>query len=87
MAKFRKEGNKETPALSTASLPDIVFMARYEQVRIPLTITDDKGRERAIDTRAFVTNLRKYLSGAPFNLTSKVYMRGLGEAWLIIGEK
>ncbi|HUW05240.1 MAG TPA: DUF6175 family protein [Williamwhitmania sp.] len=62
-------------------------MARYEQVRIPMTITDDKGRERAIDTRAFVSNLRKYLSGPPFNLTSKVYMRGLGEAWLIIGEK
>jgi Biopolymer transport protein len=29
MAKFRKEGNKETPALSTASLPDIVFMLLF----------------------------------------------------------
>ncbi len=62
-------------------------MARYEQVRIPLTMTDAKGRERAVDTRSFVSSLRKYLSEAPFNLTSKVYMRGLGEAWLIIGEK
>ena len=26
MAKFIKEGKKETPAISTASLPDIVFM-------------------------------------------------------------
>jgi len=29
MAKFRKEGNKETPALSTASLPDIVFLLLF----------------------------------------------------------
>ncbi|HUW05243.1 MAG TPA: biopolymer transporter ExbD [Williamwhitmania sp.] len=29
MAKFRKEGKKETPALSTASLPDIVFMLLF----------------------------------------------------------
>lgn len=29
MAKFRKEGSKETPALSTASLPDIVFMLLF----------------------------------------------------------
>ena len=26
MAKFKKDGKKETPAISTASLPDIVFM-------------------------------------------------------------
>jgi len=29
MAKFRKEGAKETPAVSTASLPDIVFMLLF----------------------------------------------------------
>lgn len=29
MAKFRKEGGKEVPALSTASLPDIVFMLLF----------------------------------------------------------
>ena len=29
MAKFRKEGGKETPAISTASLPDIVFMLLF----------------------------------------------------------
>jgi len=62
-------------------------MARYEQVRIPLMKKDTKGIDRAIDTRSFVTDLRTYLSKAPFSLTSKVYQRGLGEAWLIIGEK
>lgn len=29
MAKFRKEGSKEVPAISTASLPDIVFMLLF----------------------------------------------------------
>lgn len=62
-------------------------MGRYEQVRIPLMKKDAKGIERAVDTRTFVTDLRTYLGKAPFNITSKVYQRGLGEAWLIIGEK
>jgi biopolymer transport protein ExbD len=29
MSKFRKSGSKETPAISTASLPDIVFMLLF----------------------------------------------------------
>ena len=29
MSKFRKEGKKDTPAISTASLPDIVFMLLF----------------------------------------------------------
>lgn len=29
MSKFRKDGNKGTPAISTASLPDIVFMLLF----------------------------------------------------------
>lgn len=29
MAKFRKKGGKETPAVSTASLPDIIFMLLF----------------------------------------------------------
>ncbi|MFA8435654.1 MAG: ExbD/TolR family protein [Marinifilaceae bacterium] len=29
MAKFKKEGSKDTPAISTASLPDIVFMLLF----------------------------------------------------------
>lgn len=29
MAKFRKKGGKETPAISTASLPDIIFILLF----------------------------------------------------------
>ena len=57
--------------------------AQFEQVRIPLK--DDKGR--AMDARAFATSLRKHLSKPPYNITSKVVVRGLGEAILILGEK
>lgn len=55
----------------------------FEQVRIPLF--DD--RDRPMDTRRFVMELRKTLRREPFSLDSRVYTRGLGEAWLIIGEK
>ena len=58
---------------------------RYEQVRIPLYY-ERNGRQRAMDTRTYVNNLKKFLADE-FKLDSKVYMRGLGEAWLIIGEK
>jgi len=61
-------------------------MMRFEQVRIPMTFTNN-GRETAMDTRRFASSLNKYLAGAPFNIESKIYQRGLGEAWLIIGEK
>ena len=57
--------------------------AQFEQVRIPLL--DDNGR--AIDARAFATKLRKYLQQPPFNITSKVMVRGLGEAIVVLGEK
>lgn len=57
--------------------------AQFEQVRIPLQ--DDKGR--AMDARAFVTQLRKFLQKEPYNITSKVIIRGLGEAVLVLGEK
>ncbi|KAF5081725.1 hypothetical protein DSECCO2_106940 [anaerobic digester metagenome] len=59
---------------------------KLEQVRIPMMRTDAKGRERAVDTRSFVNDLNKYLRDN-LEITSKVYLRGLGEAWLIIGEK
>lgn len=59
---------------------------RLEQVRIPTVRIDDKGRERAVDTRSFVTELRSYLRKT-YDIESKVYLRGLGEAWLILGEK
>ncbi len=57
--------------------------AQFEQVRIPLK--DNKGQ--AMDARAFATALRKHLAKAPYNITSKVVVRGLGEAILILGEK
>ena len=57
--------------------------AQFEQIRIPLY--DNKGK--ATDARTFVNGLRKYLSDEPFNITSKVVLRGLGEANLILGEK
>lgn len=57
--------------------------AQYEQVRIPLN--DEKGK--AMDARAFANKLRKYLQQEPYNITSKVIIRGLGEAILILGEK
>lgn len=57
--------------------------AQFEQVRIPLK--DDKGN--AMDARAFATSLRKFLRQSPWNISSKVMIRGLGEAILILGEK
>jgi len=40
-----------------------------------------------MDTRRFVTELRRYLSKEPFNITSKVLTKGLGRADLVLGEK
>lgn len=57
--------------------------AQFEQVRIPLK--DKNGN--AMDARAFATALRKHLQKAPYNISSKVVIRGLGEAILILGEK
>lgn len=57
--------------------------AQFEQVRIPLF--DDKGR--AMDARAFATALRKHLQASPYGITSKVMVRGLGEAVIVLGEK
>jgi hypothetical protein len=59
---------------------------KLEQVRIPMYY-ERRGQQRAMDTRRFLNGLRKMLKDEPFNTDSKIYMRGLGEAWLIIGEK
>jgi len=55
----------------------------FEQVRIPLYTETGK----AMDTRQFVTDLKKYLNGPPFSITCKVMTQGLGRATLVIGEK
>ena len=57
--------------------------AQFEQVRIPLF--DDKCN--AMVARSFATKLRKFLQQPPFNITSKVMVRGLGEAIVVLGEK
>ena len=56
---------------------------QFEQVRIP--IFDEKGN--AMDARSFATRLRKFLTKEPYNITSKVMVRGLTEAILVLGEK
>ena len=58
-------------------------MMRFEQVRIPLY----RENGMPMDTRRFVTELRRYLSKEPFNITSKVLTKGLGRADLVLGEK
>lgn len=69
---------------SSFSLTDATeSRAQFEQVMIPYF--DEKGM--AVDARAFAAELRRYLRKEPLNLQSKVLMRGLGEAVIIIGEK
>lgn len=53
---------------------------RFEQVRIPLY----RPNGMPMDTRHFATELRKYLSAAPYQLKAKVLTKGLGHADLII---
>jgi hypothetical protein len=60
-------------------------MMRFEQVRIAMEI-ERNGKMRAQDTRMFVNELSKFLR-ENCQIESKVYLRGLGEAWLIVGEK
>ena len=55
----------------------------FEQTRIPLV--NESGE--AMDARDFTRGLQKYLKAPPFNITSKLMTRGLGEAILVLGEK
>ena len=57
-------------------------MMLFEQVRIPLF--NEKGQ--ATDTRRWAFNLKKYLMDK-FKIDSKLMMRGLGQAQLVLGEK
>ena len=54
-----------------------------EQVKIP--IYDPQGK--ALDARLFLRDLQKFLKSAPYNIDSKLMIRGLGEASLVLGEK
>jgi hypothetical protein len=57
-------------------------MVVFEQVRIPLF--NEKGQ--ATDTRRWAFNLKKYLMDK-FQIESKLMMKGLGQAQLILGDK
>lgn len=57
--------------------------AQFEQVMIPLK--NENGV--AADARSFTRGLQKHLNAAPFSIPSKLMMRGLGEAILVLGEK
>ena len=54
----------------------------FEQVRIPLF--NEKGQ--ATDTRRWAFNLKKYLMDK-FQIESKLMMKGLGQAQLVLGDK
>lgn len=57
-------------------------MMLFEQVRIPLY--DEAGK--AIDARKWANGLRKYLKDT-YQIESKLMMKGLGQAQLVLGEK
>lgn len=58
-------------------------MMLFEQVRIP--IYDANGK--ALDARGFCKGLQTYLKNQPYGLTSKLMMKGLGQATIVIGDK
>lgn len=58
-------------------------VANFTQVRIP--VYDERGR--AIDANAFAKGLAKVLKKEPYNIPTKVLVKGLGRAVIIIGEK
>ena len=58
-------------------------IANFIQVRIP--VYDERGR--AIDANGFAKSLAKYLKKEPYNIPSKVLVKGLGRAVIILGEK
>jgi hypothetical protein len=57
-------------------------MMLFEQVRIPLYDVNN----RAVDTRGWAYNLQKMLK-TKYQIESKLMMKGLGQAQLVIGEK
>lgn len=58
-------------------------VANFTQVRIP--VYDERGR--AIDANGFAKGLAKVLKKEPYNIPSKVLVKGLGRAVIILGEK
>jgi hypothetical protein len=58
-------------------------MMLFKQVRIP--IYNEAGDP--IDARGFCKGLQSYLKKAPFEITNKLMMKGLGQASIVLGEK
>jgi hypothetical protein len=58
-------------------------VANFTQVRIP--VYDERGR--AIDANGFAKMLAKVLKKEPYNIPTKVLVKGLGRAVIILGEK
>ncbi|WP_461534324.1 DUF6175 family protein [Sinomicrobium sp.] len=58
----------------------------FEQVRIPMFF-ERNGRQRAMDTRRFASELSKFLRSDPYNIENKLTTRGLGEATIFLGSK
>ena len=74
--------NNVTKGLTFSTTKATASTMRFEQVRIPLFDNNNK----ALDTRTWARGLQKYLS-TNLKIESKLTMKGLGEARLIIGEK
>ena len=55
----------------------------FNQVMIPIITKNRKGAVRRLDSNEFVTQLQEFLSNN-YSIESTIYMRGPGEAWLIL---
>jgi hypothetical protein len=85
-------GDKELSEVIDAWFQDNVKDGRYTvnelndvrmEVSANIPLYNNSGK--AIDTREFAQQLQKYLRAAPYNLSIRVQPRGLGQAYLIIG--
>ncbi len=63
------------------------YSLRYNQVRMPVFGKSLSGKEVAITATSFVRSLSSMLKRAPYDTEVKTYQKGLGEVWLILGEK
>ena len=55
----------------------------FNQVMIPMITVNKKGAVRRLDSNEYVTQLQEFLLDN-YNIESTIYLRGPGEAWLII---
>lgn len=60
---------------------------RYTQVRMPLYGKSLSGKEVAQDATMFARGLANFLKRDPYNIEVKIMPKGLGEVWLILGDK